>query len=113
MIAACSYAVLVPLTASVNRFASSVLEIIAIAALLFSFPNSLVTRAWSFMIPFKGFNLSESESELSVNVSMFTPAACNSAFVSFGKNLPCAKVAITLRSATPPSAPFFPFLSST
>ena len=85
----------------------------AIAALLFSRPNNFVNSAESLSTFFSGVRRSVRDFDLSVSALMFTPAAVSSSFTSLGRKRPVESIAMTLRSATPPSAPFFPALSST
>ena len=83
------------------------------AAAEFSRPKSFVKSALSDITACNGLSLSVKLLVLSVSRFISTPAAVNSSLTSFGKKRPCARIDITFRNATPPSAPFFPALSST
>ena len=85
----------------------------AIAALLFSRPNSFVNKAVSSSTVLRGCNRSVRVFDLSVSAFISTPAAVSSSCTSFGRKRPVASIDMTFRRATPPSAPFLPALSST
>ena len=112
-VAACSSALFVPVTASVNCPSCSVPCTRARAALAFSMPNSLLNSAESLSTGFNSSSRSFRLLLLSPNASTSMPARSSSSRVSLGRKRPCESIERVLRKATPPSLPFLPALSST
>ena len=108
-----STAVFVPCITPVSLSTSSSCDNNAVAALALAMPNILVISAVSPITLCRGLRRSVRLRLLSVSMSISTPAASSSCWTFGGRNLPRDSIIITFRSATPPSAPFLPALSST